>query len=171
MRSMNSHGSRVGDVVRSGRVAASPRRSSPSRRAKGRSFARRRRGAAALEFALVAIPLFLFVFSSIEMGRALMALQSMQEAARGACRTAVVSGATAESVEAEVRQTMQMAGIQRYSVAIEPADFAALDRWEPISVTVTATLADVSWLPAPIYVGDLSFSSSCTLPKEYSSED
>jgi Flp pilus assembly protein TadG len=133
-------------------------------------FHRRRRGAAALEFAIVAIPMFLFVFTSIEMGRAMMALQSMEEAARVGCRTAVVKGATTESVAAEVDEVMRMAGIANYSVAVDPAGFSSLDRWATISVTVTASLNDISWLPAPIFVGNTSFSASCTLPKECSSE-
>lgn len=117
---------------------------------------------------MVAIPLFMFFFASIEFGRAMLALQSMEESARAGCRRAVISGATTEEVEAEVARILQASGIANYNAVIEPAAFAAQDRWKPVTVTVTAGFNDLSWLPAPFFLGDMTFTSSCTLPKESS---
>ncbi len=130
----------------------------------------KRSGTATVEFAIVAIPLFLFVFGTIEFGRAMMCKQSMEEAARSGSRVSVVQGATAQSVEQEVDTIMQLAGILEYSVEIDPVDFTMIDRWEPITVTVIATFDDMSWLPSPRYLADVQFVSSCSLPKECSRE-
>jgi len=112
----------------------------------------------------------MFVFASLEFGRAMLALQSMEESARAGCRAAVVKDATTEEVEAEVARILQASGIAKYNVAIEPTAFGAQQRWKPISLTVTAGFNDMSWLPAPFFLGDMTFSASCTLPKESSPE-
>ena len=130
----------------------------------------RRRGTVAVEFAIVAIPLFLFIFVSIEFGRAMMAQSTMEEAARVGCRVSVIRGATPESVEAEISGLMRMAGIATYTVTIDPVDFTAAEEWEPIAVTVGAEFDDMSWLPVPQVLGGMSFSASCVLPKESSPE-
>jgi Flp pilus assembly protein TadG len=135
-----------------------------------RNRVRNRRGSTAVEFALVAIPLFMFVFASIEFGRAMLGLQSMEESARAGCRAAVVEGATTEEVEAEVARILRASGIAKYNVAIEPTAFGAQQRWKPLSVTVAAGFNDLSWLPAPFFLGDMTFSASCTLPKESAPE-
>ena len=49
-----------------------------------------RRGATTVELAVVAIPLFMVVFGSIEFGRAMMSVQTLEEAARSGCRVAIL---------------------------------------------------------------------------------
>ncbi len=117
---------------------------------------------------MISIPLFLFLFASIEFGRGMMCVQTMEEAARAGCRISVIKSATTSDVEAEVAQVMQLAGIVTYDVAIEPANFTTIDRWEPITVTVSANFDDMSWLPMPGFLGGLSFTGSCVMPKESS---
>ena len=131
-----------------------------------RLVSRQRRGAAAVEFALIAIPMFLFVFATVEFGHAMLVMQSMEEAARAGCRTAVLSGATTDSVAAEVDQSMLSAGISGYDVAVDPAAFDTINQWEPITVTVTVNFGDVSWLPLPSHLEALTFTAHSTLPKE-----
>lgn len=66
-----------------------------------------RRGAAAVEFALVA-PLFLgLVLGIVEFGRAMMVGQLVTNAAREGARLAVLNGATNDQVEAAVVDTLQ----------------------------------------------------------------
>ena len=129
----------------------------------------RRRGSTTVEFAFVAIPLFLFVFASVEFQRAAMARNSMEEAARAGCRVAILQGSTMSDVEAEVAEILGVAGISDYTVTTDPSDVASVERWEPVSVTVSAAYADISWVPVPNYLGAMTFVSSCTLPKEASS--
>jgi len=129
---------------------------------------RNRRGATAVEFAIVAIPLFLFIFASIEFGRGMMAIESMEEAARCGARQAILGGATTDSVDTEVAGMMSLLGLTdgEYTVEISPSEFSGQERWTPITVTVSASFNDMSWLPLPMYLGDLPLSASCTLPKE-----
>ena len=72
----------------------------------------KRSGASAVEFAIVAIPLFMFLFGIYEYGRYVMALQTLENAAREGARFAVVNTFDDDVVantEAEVRQ--RMAGV------------------------------------------------------------
>ena len=141
-------------------------RSIPSRRRRARNVRQRRRGAAALEFALTAIPLFLFIFGSIEFGRALMSVQSLEEAARAGCRVAILDGSTTSDVESEVQEVMQMAGIATYTVTVDPTNPTTAAQWDPVTVNISAAFADMCWLPLPRFFLNKSFSASCTMPHE-----
>ena len=120
----------------------------------------------AVEFAVVAIPMFLFIFASIEFGRVLMAVQSLEEAARAGCREAILGSATDRSVESEVSEAMKMAGIANHSVNITPVALTGAAQWAPVTVRVNASLNDMTWLPIPGFFGDQTFSGTCTLPRE-----
>lgn len=121
-----------------------------------------------VEFALVAPLLFTVVFGSIEFGRALLVTQSLEEAARSGCRVAVLRGATTSEVQAEVDRILGPAGISKYTLDVEPTSIVSAERWDPVTVTVTANFADMSWLPLPRFFSGRTYVSSCTLPKEYS---
>lgn len=148
-----------------------PRSDSPSRASSRHGANALRRGAVAVEFAIVSIPLFLFIFGIIEFGRALMAMHSMEEAARAGCRRAIVRDATAAEVQAEVEQLLDSVAIDKFSVSIEPADIESTPRWQPISVTVTAKFKDLNLFSGPLFLEDVVLSSSCTLAKEWYVED
>ena len=134
---------------------------------------RRRRGATSVEFALVAIPMFLFIFATVEFGRTMMALESMEEAARCGAREAILAGATTEKIETEVHDIMSLLGLEdeEYTVEISPANLSAQERWSPVTVTINATFDDVSWLPVPMYLGNVPLSASATLAKECPPEE
>jgi hypothetical protein len=132
---------------------------------------RHRRGSVVVEFAIVAIPLFMFIFASVEFGRAMMCVQSMEEAVRSGCRAAVVKDATTDSIKAEVDSIMRMVGISEYTLDIQPPNFASIERFEPISVTVIATYDNMTWLPAPQFLAGAPFLSSCIMPKESSPDE
>ncbi len=135
-------------------------------------FKRRNRfGAAVVEFAMVAPIFFATVFASVELCRALMAKHSLEEAARAACRVAMLKGATTSEVDAEVRRILTPAGISSYTMQIQPTNIAVEPRFAPISVTINTSFANISWLPLPKLFATKSCTSSCTLPKEYSSEN
>jgi Flp pilus assembly protein TadG len=127
-----------------------------------------RRGATVVEFALVAPLFFATIFGSIEFGRSLMTTQSLEEAARSGCRVAVLQGATTSEIEAEVDRILGPVGISNYTIDVQPASIANAARWSPVSVTVSASFADMSWLPVPNIFSGKTYTSTCTLPKEYS---
>ncbi len=76
----------------------------------------------------------------IEVARALMAAQCLEEAARSGCRIAVLRGATSSDVDAEVQRILTPAGITTYAIQIQPTNMANAVRWTPVEVTVTAAL-------------------------------
>ncbi len=124
-----------------------------------------RRGAAAVEFALVA-PLFIMLtFGMIEAGRMILVQQLLTNATREGARRAVLAGATESAVKTYVANylTNTSVPISESDVDISPAPEAALAN-DPITVTVTVPYADVSWLPTPAFAGGISnMSSSATM--------
>jgi Flp pilus assembly protein TadG len=126
----------------------------------------RRRGTTTVEFALVALPLFMFVFASIEMGRALMNINTLEEGARAGCRAAIVKNATVADIEGEVASILTINGIATYTVDYNPKPLNEIAQWEPITVTVSANFSEMSWLPMPQYLAGRSYTASATMPKE-----
>jgi len=119
-----------------------------------------------MEFALVAMPVFLFVFAIVEFGRALMCVQCLEEAARAGCRVAVLRGSTTNEVQTEITNTLRLAGITRFSATIDPIHLDTIPLWAPVSVQVTASFGDMSWLPLPSYFANRLYTATCTLPRE-----
>ena len=128
-----------------------------------------RHGVVAVEFAAVAPVLFLIVFGSIEFGRAMMCVQALEESARSGCRVAILDGTTDAEIEAEVNRILTPSGILDYTIQTEPSNIATAEKWAPISVTVTSSFSHMSWLPLPGRLSEKTYTSSCTLPKEYTS--
>ena len=126
-----------------------------------------RRGATVVEFAVVSPVLFLVLFGSIEFGRALMAVQCLEEASRAACRVAILRGATTAEIEAEADRILAPAGISTYTVERTPSSLTSAERWSPVKVEVTASFDNMSWLPMPRDFAGKTYSASCTMPKEY----
>jgi Flp pilus assembly protein TadG len=111
-----------------------------------------RRGVAAVEFAFVAPIFFLLVFGLIEMGRMMMIQQSLTNAAREGCRTAVLATTkTGADVEEDMRDYLQSVmsnasdtGKVRINV---PGDLAGVASGAILTVSVEVDYLDVSWLP------------------------
>ena len=125
-----------------------------------------RRGAATVEFALVAMIIFLIIFASIEFGRAMMAIGGMKEAARAGCRLGVLDDTTVTDIEDMVRQRLNLIGIGVYTLDITPDVPSDACQWDSVTVSVTTPFSNVSLLPVPVYVGNISLSAACTLPRE-----
>lgn len=134
-----------------------------------RSCRRNRRGAAAVEFAVVAPVLFLMVFGMIEYGRAVMVQQVMTNAAREGARSAVLDGATATDVETRVVDYLAGGGISSASadhVTIDPADPASAGFGDPVTVTVSIPFNQVSWLGTPMYLNNRSLTATAVMRRE-----
>jgi Flp pilus assembly protein TadG len=142
----------------------------PKSASRRRRTARSRRGAAAVEFACIAIPLFLFLFTLLEFARAFMFADSLEEAARTGCREAIVKGATLEEVTSEVDRVLDLAGISSYSVEISPPELNAVSQWEGVTVRITASFDEATWLPWSKFFENKDFTASCTLPREADEE-
>lgn len=125
-----------------------------------------RRGAAAVEFAVVAPLIFFLLFVGIEFGRVLMAFHGLDAAARQGCRVAVAWDATQKDVEQTVADSLSVFGIPNYDLTTEPRRIASARQWESVTVRIKATYGQVSWLPSPQFLKRITLTGSCTLPEE-----
>ena len=137
--------------------------------ASGSSWRRRakRRGAAVAEFAVVAPVFFLMIVGFIEFARALMVQQVLVNAARVGAREAILAsgGATVQSVKDAVNAYTEGITVNPVTVGVTP-DPAAAEAGDMITVTASVNYIDVSWMPAPWFLGDAVLSSSATMRKE-----
>jgi len=118
-----------------------------------RSCRRKRCGAAVVEFALVAPVFFLLVFGMIEFGRMVMVQQIITNASREGARIAVLDGTTAAEVHSTVSNYLQNSSIRGATIIIDPPEPGTAGYGAPVSVTVQVPFAQVSWLPAPFFIG------------------
>ncbi len=125
-----------------------------------------RSGAAVVELAIIAPLLFLLVFGVLEYGRLVMVQQILTNAAREACRQAVVDGATTASVQATALNYLSNASIQGASASVNPDPPSTANPGDPVSVTVSVSFNQVSWLSTPLYLGGRSLSATSTMPME-----
>jgi Flp pilus assembly protein TadG len=132
-----------------------------------------RRGAAAVEMALI-LPVFISaVLGIVELGRGIMISQLLETAARNGARQAINSGTTNAQVTSTVQTFLQTtANIAPTSVTVAIADngsgsapLANAATGDSISVTVSVPFATVSWLP-PNYLKGVTLSALCVMQHE-----
>ena len=135
----------------------------PSPCVAGKTRAAGRRGAAAVEFAVV-LPVFItLVFGMIEYGRMVMVQQVITNAAREGCRKAIMDGATSQEVQAVVNNYLESAGITSATITITPSEPSEAGAGEPVTVSVSVPYDQVSWLPAPMYLSGTEMSATCVM--------
>ncbi len=125
-----------------------------------------RRGSATVEMALVAPLVFMLIFAAIEFGRLLMAIHGMEEAAREGCRVAVLKDSTTNSVTQTVNNRLATFGISQSQLTITPNPPGNAEQWDPVSVNISVTYENVSWLPTSQYLKGKTISVTSTLPRE-----
>src|SRR3954447_1404449 len=79
---------------------------------------RRRRGVAAVEFAVVASLLFLLLLGIIEIGRAMMVLEMLNNAARNGARMGTLQGSSNTDVTSAVTNALANAGFSGTNTAV-----------------------------------------------------
>jgi Flp pilus assembly protein TadG len=131
----------------------------------------KRRGAAAIEFAMVAPVAFLLILASVEFGRAMFVHMLAVNAARAACRQAVIGRASNEAVLAEVKSFMQELGIRGAEAKIlvdglEDEEVGETPPGVPVTVTVTIPYTENAWVPNPFYLAGKRLSGTVTMSKE-----
>lgn len=127
---------------------------------------RNRRGAAAVEFALV-VPLFvLLIFGMIEIGRGIMVNQILTNAAREGAREAILEGSTSDRVETVVHDYLTGTGISGGTVTVSPSPTSA-DARSPVTVSVSVPVSNVAWMASSTFFAHGSeFSATSTMLKE-----
>jgi Flp pilus assembly protein TadG len=142
-------------------VACSPRAASS-----------RRRGAAVVEFAIVAPVLIMLLLGMIEFGRVMMAMELLNNAARNGARAAVLSGSTTSSVQDAVTQTLTGTSVTGASTPVikvngsSSTDLSAALAGDQISVTVSVTTSNVSWLPNALFLGNKTLTTTVVMRHE-----
>ena len=128
----------------------------------------KRRGVSAVEFALVAPVFVLFIFGMIEFGRMVMVQQVLTNASREGARVAALEGATTASVIATVvhHGTQAAVTIEPADVTITPNNPGDAGYGEPVEVSVAVEFDQVSWLPAPMYLGGKSLVATTVMCRE-----
>ena len=136
---------------------------------------RNRRGAAAVEFAIVAPVFFLLIFGMIEFGRMVMVQQVITNASREGARIAVLDGAQRvgtvddPGVIDSVETYLDNARISSASATIEvlPYEPSTAGYGEAVTVTVAIPFNQVSWLPSPFFLdGDTNLTATTVMRRE-----
>lgn len=124
------------------------------------------RGAAAVEFALVAPVFFIFIFGLIEYGRLVMVQQILTNAAREGCRVAILTTATTTSVKSAVTTYLSNAGISGSTPTVSPDPPTSATYGSTVTVTVTIPFSSVSWLPTPQWLGSTTLKAVTAMRTE-----
>ncbi len=131
---------------------------------------RQRRGAAAVEFAIVAPVFFLFVFGIIEYGRMVMVQQVLTNASREGARIGVLDPPTGQTslplVTSTVNNYLTSAGITGATIVTTPTEPSTATYGQSVTVKVSVLFNNVSWLPTPIWLGSKTLSASSVMRRE-----
>ena len=125
----------------------------------------KRRGIAAVEFAIVAPVFLLLVIGILEMGRALMVQQVLVNASRVGVREAITLGATTAEVQTAVADYADGVAVSGVTVAVSPNPATAI-AGDAILVTASVPFNEVSWIPAPWFLSGSTLTASSQMRKE-----
>jgi Flp pilus assembly protein TadG len=105
------------------------------------------------------------VIGIIELGRALMVQQVLINASRVGARQAITLGATSGEVQTAVQEYAASVAVPGVTVSVTPSP-ASATAGSPILVTASVPYSDVSWLPAPWFLGGTTLQASSQMRKE-----
>ena len=126
---------------------------------------RRRLGASATEFAIVAPVFFLMVVGFIEFGRALMVQQVLINASRVGARMASTTGATSSAVQTAVQDYTAGVAVPGVTVAISPNPSTAT-AGTVVTVTASVPFSSVSWMASPWFLAGKTLTAESQMRKE-----
>ncbi len=110
--------------------------------------AKRRRGAAAVEFAVAITVLLMVVFASIEFVRLNMMRHSVDHASYLAARKGIVAGASVPDVQAVAQDHLALFGVTGATVTVLPNPIT--DDSDLIEVSIDAPMSGNTWI-SPLY--------------------
>lgn len=127
---------------------------------------KRRRGAALVEFAVVAPLLFLLILAIFEFGRMVMVQQIITNAAREGARRAILEQSTVPEVEETITNYLAESSISSASVTVSPDPLTSAGFADPITVTCSVSYDQVSWVPAPWFLRGKTLTARSTMGAE-----
>lgn len=132
---------------------------------------KRRRGASAVELALVAPFVFLLLFGSFEFARVMAVKQALTNAARVSCRKA--SLATTNDVE--MARDLAYDSLHslipnpesntNLTVSISPTDLNGIPSGTEVTASVEVLCQDITWLP-PVFLSGATIQATATAHRE-----
>ncbi len=133
-----------------------------------------RRGATAVEFAVVAPILFAFILGFIAFGQLVTVQQILTHAAREGCRKAALNTTMSETdvqnvVKDYLRRGAIPAGVaDGVAVSCVPAPSTATNSETEITVAVQVNYVDICWVPITFfgYLSDVTLAGTCTMERE-----
>lgn len=127
-----------------------------------------RQGAAVIEFAIIAPVFLLLVFGMITFGQALMVQQVLVNTSREGARQAAVDGSVID-VDAYLAVSAITGALTQYEVnGVIVNDPSGADYGDAVTVRISVPFSNVSWLPAPDFLGDAILSAASTMRRETS---
>jgi Flp pilus assembly protein TadG len=116
----------------------------------------RRRGATTVELAVVAPILFAVILGIFEVGRGLMVIHLLNNAAQAGCRAGIIEGKSTANIKTVVNNQLSASGINGDSVTVQvndgSADASNAVAGDEITVTVTVPVGSISWVPGIQYL-------------------
>lgn len=131
----------------------------PRRRARRKSrirlpgHARRRRGAAVVETAVVLPALVILVFAAIEASNAIFLRQTLTVAAHEAASISTRRGGTGAVARLRAEEILQSRAVTGYEISFDPATPETTESGTVITVTITAPADSVVLGPLRLYEG------------------
>ncbi|MEM9351776.1 MAG: TadE family protein [Planctomycetota bacterium] len=125
-----------------------------------------RRGASAVEFAIVAPIFFMVILGMIEFGRMMMVQQVITNAAREGARIAVLDSATNKKVTDKVNDYLNAGGVAGAKIKLTPDPPTNAGFNQPVSVSVTVPFDSNTWLPAPFFLGGRVLEAEAVMRRE-----
>ncbi len=124
-----------------------------------------RRGASAVEFAIVAPVFFMMIIGFLEFGRALMVQQVLINASRVGVRQAVTLGATSSEVSNTVQDYTSSVSVPGVATTVSPSPDSAAPG-DSITVVASVNFSQVSWMTSPWFLGGKTLIAESTMRKE-----
>jgi Flp pilus assembly protein TadG len=109
-----------------------------------------RPGAATVEMAFIAPVVFLLILGIVEIGRGIMVVHLLNNAAELGCRTGIVEGTSTANIQSTVTSELKSAGISGETVTVKvndaSADASTAGAGDEITVVVTVPTSSISWV-------------------------
>jgi len=126
-----------------------------------------RRGAAMVEFAVVAPVFLVMVIGILELGRAIVVQQLLTNASREGARIGGYDTTTTKStVTSAVNSYLSNVGISGATTTVSPNDLSSAKDGDSVSVTVSIPFSTVSYLPSPVYFKSTSLQATTVMLRQ-----
>lgn len=111
----------------------------------------KRRGAAAVEFALVSMVFFGTILGIVEISRAIMVTHLLTDAARQGCRVGIIEGKSSSNITSVTISALTAQGINGETATVQvndnTVDASTANAADEITVLVSVPVSNVLWLP------------------------